>query len=140
MRIKKVAAAQAWIKALQASEKEISLKTEVTREEIRELKMEEEQNGPKMEYSPSAKILVDMQLQKWEEINETNLEQSQNGLRTNSTSISGKMTPARRAKFRKSTSPAPRTPRAASFAVRRRRKVMPNIAKLFNSKSNDENL
>ncbi|XP_009594890.1 protein PLASTID MOVEMENT IMPAIRED 2 [Nicotiana tabacum] len=137
---KKVAAAQAWIKALQASEKEISLKTEVTREEIRELKMEEEQNGPKMEYSPSAKILVDMQLQKWEEINETNLEQSQNGLRTNSTSISGKMTPARRAKFRKSTSPAPRTSRAASFAVRRRRKVMPNIAKLFNSKSNEESL
>ncbi|XP_016457445.1 protein PLASTID MOVEMENT IMPAIRED 2 [Nicotiana tabacum] len=137
---KKVAAAQAWIKALQASEKEISMKTEVIREEIQELKMEEEQNGPKMEYSPSAKILVDMQLQKWEEINETNLEQSQNGLRTKSTSISGKMTPARRVKFRKSTSPAPRTPRAASFAVRRRRKVMPNIAKLFNSKSNDENL
>ncbi|KAJ8545894.1 hypothetical protein K7X08_018477 [Anisodus acutangulus] len=137
---KKVAAAQAWVKALQASEKEISMKTEVVRKEIQELKMEEEQKGLKMEHSPSAKMLVDMQLQKWEEINEKNLEQSQNGLRTKSTSISGKMTPARRAKFRNSISSAPRTPRAASFAVRRRRKVMPNIAKLFNSKSNDENL
>ncbi|KAJ8567447.1 hypothetical protein K7X08_019655 [Anisodus acutangulus] len=137
---KKVAAAQAWVKALQASEKEISMKTEVVRKEIQELKMEEEQKGLKMEHSPSAKMLVDMQLQKWEEINEKNLEQSQNGLRTKSNSISGKMTPGRRAKFRSSISTATRTPRAASFAVRRRRKVIPNIAKLFNSKSNDENL
>ncbi|MCD7446901.1 hypothetical protein HAX54_018872 [Datura stramonium] len=137
---KKVAAAEAWIKALQASEKEISMKTEVVRKEIQELRLEEEQKGLKMEHSPSAKMMVDIQLQKWEEMNETNQEQSQNGLRTKSTSISGKMTPARRAKFRNSTSPAPRTPRAASFAVRRRRKVMPNIGKLFNSKSNDENL
>lgn len=134
---KKVEAAQAWIKALQASEKEISMKTDVITKEIQELKMEEEQKGLKMEHSPSVRMLVDMQLQKWEEINE---KQSQDGLRKKSTSISGKMTPARQAKFRKSASPAPRTPRAASFAVRRRRKVIPNIAKLFNSKSNDENL
>lgn len=134
---KKVEAAQAWVKALQASEKEISMQTELLRKEIQELRIEEEQKGLKMEHSPSVKMLVDMQLQKWEEINEKNLEQSQKGLRTKSSSISGKMTPARRAKFRKSTSPAPR---AASFTVRRRRKVIPNIAKLFNSKSNDENL
>ncbi|KAF3643739.1 hypothetical protein T459_06452 [Capsicum annuum] len=127
---KKVAAAQAWTKALQASKKEISMKTEVVRKEIQELKMEEEQKGLRMEHSPSVKTLVDMQLQKWEEINEKNQEQSQKGLRAKSTSI-------RRVKFRKSSSPASR---AASFAARRRRKVIPNIAKLFNSNSNDENL
>ncbi|XP_015066681.1 protein PLASTID MOVEMENT IMPAIRED 2 [Solanum pennellii] len=137
---KKVEAAEAWVKALQASEKEISMKTEVIRKEIQELKMEEEQKGLKMEHSPSVRMLVDMQLQKWEEIHGKDLEQSQNSSRTKSNSISGKMTPARRAKFRKSASPAPRTPRASSFAVRRRRKVIPNIAKLFISKSNDENL
>lgn len=137
---KKVEAAEAWVKALQASEKEISMKTEIVRKEIQELKTEEEKKDLKMEHSPSIRMLVDMQLQKWEEIHGKNLEQSQNGFRTKSNSISGKMTPARRAKFRMSTSPAPRTPRAASFAVRRKRKVIPNIAKLFNSKSNDENL
>ncbi|XP_059293356.1 protein PLASTID MOVEMENT IMPAIRED 2 [Lycium ferocissimum] len=137
---KKVEAAQAWVKALQASETEISMKTEIVRKEIQELKMEEEQKGLKMEHSPSAKMLVDMQLQKWEETNEKDLKQSQNGLRRKSSLISGKMTPARRAKFRNSISSAPRTPRAASLTVRRRRKVIPNIAKLFNGKSNDENL
>ncbi|CAN4083175.1 unnamed protein product [Withania somnifera] len=134
---KKIEAAQAWVKALQASEKEISMKTEALRKEIQELKIEEEQRGPKMEHSPSVKMLVDMQLQKWEETNEKNLEQSQKGLRKKSNSISGKTTPARRSKFRMSTSSAPR---AASFTVRRRRKVMPNITKLFNGKSKDENM
>ncbi|CAN4079937.1 unnamed protein product [Withania somnifera] len=98
---KKVEAAQSWVKVLQASEKEISMKTKILRKEIQELKMDEEQKNLKMEDLPSVKIL--------------------NGLRSKSNSISGKMTPARRANFKKSTSPAPRTPRAASFAVRRRR-------------------
>lgn len=44
--------------------------------------MEEEQKGLKIEHSTYVRILVDMQLQKWEDIHGKNLELSQNGLHT----------------------------------------------------------
>lgn len=129
---KKVAAAQAWIEALKASEKEIQIETEMAKKEIRELRIEEEQRVNRMQQQQQpfpAKERVESE-------SET---QWQN--RAKSANRNGNVTPFRRGKPRKSASPAVRgTPRSASFTVRRKTKVMPNLAQLFsgNGKSSKE--
>lgn len=128
---KKVAAAQAWIEALKASEKEIQIETEMAKKDIRELRIEEEQRVNRMQQQQPfpAKERVESE-------SET---QWQN--RAKSANRNGNVTPFRRGKPRKSASPAVRgTPRSASFTVRRKTKVMPNLAQLFsgNGKSSKE--
>lgn len=119
---KKVAAAQAWVKALKESEKEILMRTEMIEKETQELKAEEER-------SLSATAMVERELQKWE------------NSRRKSMNTSGKMTPARRSKYRKSASPAFRlTHRSSSFTVTGRRKVLPKIAKFFGGRSSESNM
>ncbi|XAR51511.1 hypothetical protein NMG60_11006158 [Bertholletia excelsa] len=141
---KKVAAAQAWIEALKASEKEILMKTELTQRKIRELRLEEEQETFKTEKSPSAKQVVGGGLQNWREKRERNSESGNPRLKgtlsRKSIKENGSSTPVGRAKVRKSTSPAvwnlSRNSSMGSVAVgRRKKKVMPNLAKFFNSKS-----
>ncbi|XP_019173127.1 PREDICTED: protein PLASTID MOVEMENT IMPAIRED 2 [Ipomoea nil] len=119
---KKVAAAEAWVKALEASEKEILMRTEMIQKETQELKAEEER-------SLSATAMVERELQKWE------------NSQRKSMSTSGKLTPGRRSKYRKSASPAFRlTHRSTSFTVTGRRKVLPKIAKFFGGRSSESNM
>nr|GMC66196.1 protein PLASTID MOVEMENT IMPAIRED 2 [Ipomoea batatas] len=119
---KKVAAAEAWVKALEASEKEIIMRTEMIEKETRELKAEEER-------SLSATAMVERELQKWE------------NSQRKSMNTSGKLTPGRRSKYRKSASPAFRlTRRSTSFTVTGRRKVLPKIAKFFGGRSSEGNM
>ncbi|XP_059640328.1 protein PLASTID MOVEMENT IMPAIRED 2 [Cornus florida] len=137
---KKVAAAQAWIEALKASEKEILMKTEMAHREIRELKMEEEQVSYRTERSLAAKRVVEGELQNWREEFERNMEAENfkpKGMMPRKSMYRGNNpTPIRRTRSRMSASPAVRTPRTPSFNVKRRRKVMPTLAKLFSNKSN----
>ncbi|KAL3813276.1 hypothetical protein ACJIZ3_014544 [Penstemon smallii] len=132
---KKVVAAQAWIEALKASEKEILIKTEVSRREIREQKVEEENEVHKTEQSVDAKK-VENDFEKWRQKMEP-----ENALPGRAMNRNVKMTPARRAKARKPASPMIRgTPRAKSFTVKRRRNVMPNLAQFFSGRGNQRNL
>lgn len=142
---KKVAAAQAWIEALKASEREILIKTEIAKKEIRELKIEEEQEVNKTEQSNYAKRKVESETENWrqtyEKIMGSEKPRPQAAMPGKSINRSGRRTPARRAKLRISASPAPRsTPRSASFAVKRRKRVLPNLAKFFSGKSTNKNM
>ncbi|XP_027079146.1 protein PLASTID MOVEMENT IMPAIRED 2-like isoform X1 [Coffea arabica] len=142
---KKVAAAQAWIEALKASEREILIKLEKTKKEIRELKVEEDQEADNTQESLHEKLKVESEFKSWkqkyEKIIAPETPRPQAGLPAKLTNRSGRTTPMRRAKLRKAASPAPRsTPRSASFAVRRRKKVMPNLAKFFSGKSTNKGI
>ena len=118
---KKVAAAQEWITTLKASEREARAKVEKMKNESREVRLKEEQEIYQTDKSLSAKQLVQGELQ-------TQMD------RWRSSEVDdSKMTPSRRAKLRRSTSPASKhmSPRSTSFTVKRKRKVMPVIAKYF---------
>jgi hypothetical protein len=144
---KKVAAAHAWIEALKASEKEILIKTELAQRNIREMRLEEETEASRTQKSLSAKRIVEGGLQNWRQKREKNVENAeaenlQFPLPRKTTKGNGNMTPSRGAKFQKSASPAAR--RAASPATRhinsftiKKKKVMPNLAKLFSGKRID---
>ncbi|KAL2551740.1 Protein PLASTID MOVEMENT IMPAIRED 2 [Forsythia ovata] len=127
---KKVAAAEAWIEALKASEKEILIKIELAKRETRELRVEEDREIGKTERSLHPKKIVELpyRRQKYESENL----QPEIALPKKSVIRSRKMTPSRRGNHRKSASPMVlNVPRSTSFTVRRRRKVMPNISKFF---------
>ncbi|KAK9272160.1 hypothetical protein L1049_002531 [Liquidambar formosana] len=136
---KKVAAAQAWIEALKASEKEILMKTEIAQREIREVKLEEEQEAYRAEKSLSAKNLVEGELQNWKPKRGKSKEAENHRLAVPSPRKAmrnnGNMTPARRARPRKAPSPATwQMARSTSYTLKRRKKVIPNLAKFFSSK------
>lgn len=144
---KMVAAAQAWIEALKASEKEILMQTEVAQREIRELRMEEGKQVLRTERSVSPTKAVEGEMQNWRIKNQMgkgrkgeNM-QLQGALPRKSMKEKGNLTPARRAKLRKTDSPAIRNlPRSTSVTLKKRKKVMPNLAKLFKSKRKENGL
>ncbi|KAK8717662.1 hypothetical protein V6N13_044923 [Hibiscus sabdariffa] len=118
---KKVAAAQAWIEALKASEREILMRTELAHRELKELRVDEEHD-----VSISAKKNVDspnMQLHL---------------IRVRSTKSSGNWTPSRRAKLHSSASTATTESGSTSLIVKKKRKSMPNVTKFFNGKKVDK--
>ncbi|KAF5479940.1 hypothetical protein F2P56_000721 [Juglans regia] len=153
---KKVAAAHAWIEALKASEKEMLMKSELAEKEIRETRVMEERVAYRANTSLSSKRMVEGGLQNWRQKREKNAENSeaenfQLASHRKSLRINGNLTPSRRAKFRMSASPAARksdSPAARksaspgarhinSFTIKKKKKVMPNLAKLFSGKKND---
>ncbi|KAL8476662.1 hypothetical protein ACS0TY_029087 [Phlomoides rotata] len=137
---KKVAAARAWVEALKASEKEIQLKSELLRRETREQRVEEEREVHQNEGSTNAKKIDENSFEKWRQMMEPEKLKPGYGLPTKAMNKSIKRTPMRRGKAWRSASPVVHgTPRSTSFTVRRRRKVMPNIAKFFSGKSIEKN-
>lgn len=139
--LKKVEAAQAWIEALKASEKEIIMQTKMNQRKVRELRVEEEQETYKTKKSLSSKRVVEEELRNRRESSEKNSKPENvcwlegAALPRKSMRENGSLTPARRAKFRKSASPAFRhMAKSGAFNVKRKRKVIPNLAKLFNNK------
>ncbi|KAG9450534.1 hypothetical protein H6P81_010499 [Aristolochia fimbriata] len=132
---KKVAAAQAWIEALKASEKEVALKTKIVQEEIRELREVEEQELYNTENALKAKKAVQSELNNWRQVEkrreETKL-QPEVALRKASKNDIGSPMTMRRSRTRRPTSPGLRhVGRSPSVALRKRRRVMPNLAKFF---------
>ncbi|CAA2938386.1 Hypothetical predicted protein [Olea europaea subsp. europaea] len=139
---KKVAAAEAWIEALKASEKEILIKIELAQRETRELRVEEDREVNEAERSLHTKKIFEEELQNRRQKYEPQNLQPDIRLPRKSMNRSGKMTPARRGKHRKSASPMVRSVFKSStpFTVERRRKVMPNLAKFFAGRNTETNL
>ncbi|CAK9150664.1 unnamed protein product [Ilex paraguariensis] len=144
--VKKVAAAQAWIEALKASEKEMLMKTELAQREITEVLRgeEEEKELHRTEQSLPANEGVENDLRNWLQKREKNLEhgnlQPDITLPKKSKNRSGNATPARRAKFLKSASPAMRHMHPSTSFTMRRRKVMPGLTKFISNKTIEGNL
>ncbi|KAI5591478.1 hypothetical protein BDE02_04G082700 [Populus trichocarpa] len=135
---KKVAAAHAWIEALKASEKEILMKIELAHRDIRETRVEEEQEIYRTESSLTAKRMVEGELRKWRQTSKKNTEaeNQQQPLPRKSMEANGNQTPSRRSKLRNSGSPAVRmTPRSTSITIKKKGTVEPNLAKFFIGKS-----
>uniref|UniRef100_A0A2P2Q3V5 Protein PLASTID MOVEMENT IMPAIRED 2 n=1 Tax=Rhizophora mucronata TaxID=61149 RepID=A0A2P2Q3V5_RHIMU len=140
---KKVAAAQAWIEALNASEKEILMKIEIARREDREMRVEEEQEVHKTVKSLSAKGVVEGELRNWKqncERRSTGGENKQH--KRNSSKGSSSLTPSRGMKIRTSViSPARASPRSIFTAKKKKKKdvnAMPKLAKMFYNKKIDK--
>lgn len=135
---KKVAAAQAWVEALKASEREILMKSELRHREGREMRVEEEQQVYQTERSLSAKRRVEGEITTWRQKRDK-ISRSKNAQlalpRKSPRKLTGDnddFSPATRAKFRKSSSPGTHvTARSTSITLKKRRKVMPNLSKLF---------
>eukprot|EP00257_Ricinus_communis_P020854 XP_015580196.1 protein PLASTID MOVEMENT IMPAIRED 2 isoform X2 [Ricinus communis] len=147
---KKVAAAQAWVEALKASEKEVLMRIEMAHREIRETRVEEEQEVYRTERSMSAKRAVEGEIRNWRQKQQKktqteNLQsqtprksiQNNNGNSSPRKSMKGNSnwTPSKRGRVRNSASPAIRTtPGSTSFIIRKKKKVMPDLVKLFGGK------
>lgn len=151
---KKVSAAHAWIEALKASEKEIMIKTELSRRESRELKVEEEREVRKTEQSSSAKKVVEKELGHMRQKSAKNMEEilrTENALRSKSMNRSFRMAPAKKVMSRRISATADNNAsvmsrrilaatdhnasRVPSFRVRRRKQIIPNLTKFFGGKS-----
>ncbi|GER35600.1 hypothetical protein STAS_11889 [Striga asiatica] len=132
---RKVEAAQAWVEALKASEKEIQIKCELLKREIREMRVEElhKKAQTNEELANNAEEKVDeVDFEKWRQMVKPEYPKPRSG-------FSGKSINRRRGKARESGSPVIRgTQRSTSFSVRRRTKVMPNLAKFFRAKGIEE--
>ncbi|KAH6759965.1 hypothetical protein C2S52_009605 [Perilla frutescens var. hirtella] len=138
---KKVAAAQAWIEALKASEKEIQIKAELLRRETRELQVEGVHEVHQTEGSTNATKIVENDFEKWRQMMEPGTLPPELALHNKAMNRSIKRTPTRRGKTRRSASPVVNgTSRSTSFTVGRRRKVMPNLAKFFSGKNLERDL
>ncbi|XP_008810056.2 protein PLASTID MOVEMENT IMPAIRED 2 [Phoenix dactylifera] len=125
---KKVVAAQAWIEALKVGEKEILMKTELARRETEELKALVEKSLVAQE------TLEEEQYNCRQKENEADISNLQLVGATPRKSLRGNGIPAasRRAKVRRlSASSGMRYTRSPSFTVKKKRKVMPSLAKFL---------
>ncbi|KAI5339374.1 hypothetical protein L3X38_018646 [Prunus dulcis] len=129
---KKVAAAQAWIEALKASEKEILIKIDLSLRDLKEMRVQEEQVTYRAERQLSRKMRVEGELQNLGQKRERNAVYGnrQQAQPRKSMKSNGNLTPSRRAKYRKSASPGARN----TFPIQKKKKVMPNLAKIFSGK------
>ncbi|KAK7340928.1 hypothetical protein VNO77_21646 [Canavalia gladiata] len=131
---KKVAAAEAWIEALKASEKEILMETKIAQRELKEMKLEQG-----LEVHTKDKLLTrrvsNEELENWpRKRDKSSSKNFQRAISRKSIKLNGTITPARRPKFQKSASSAARY--VSPFPIKKKKKVIPNLAKLFRSKRN----
>ncbi|XVF71566.1 hypothetical protein PTKIN_Ptkin12aG0048400 [Pterospermum kingtungense] len=105
---KKVTAAQAWIEALKASEREILMKTEIAHRDLREMKAEEQPEVYGTERSVSAKKMIEKELRNWRRTQEkpVDTQKRQSPLRRRSRKSNSNLTPLGRPNFRRSSSSA----------------------------------
>ncbi|XP_075498520.1 protein PLASTID MOVEMENT IMPAIRED 2-like [Primulina tabacum] len=153
---KKIAASQAWTEALKASEKEILIKIELLEREARKQRLEEEQEASEIEQIIKENEVIADEFENWRQnIQAKKLRpelisipsKSMNRTVRLARSVSSKgtnrgvkMAPGKRGKARGSSPPAfHETPKSTLFAVRKKRKVLPNLAKFFR-KSLEKNL
>ncbi|XP_073157553.1 protein PLASTID MOVEMENT IMPAIRED 2-like [Henckelia pumila] len=154
---KKIAASQAWIEALKASEKEMLIKIQLLEREARKQRVEEEQEAYETEQIIKENEVIADEFENWRQsiqakklrpelisIPSKNVNRSVRLARSVSNrgiNRSVKMAPGKRGKARGSSSPAfQATPRSTPFAVRKKKKVLPNLAKFFRKSSDQRNL
>ncbi|KAK7394176.1 hypothetical protein VNO78_14697 [Psophocarpus tetragonolobus] len=131
---KKVAAAEAWIEALKASEKEIVMETKMAQRELKETKLEQELEVYSKETLLSRRVSSE-EFDNWPRKRyKSSSKNFQRAMSRKSIKINGTITPARGAKFQKTASPAAR--HISPFTIKKRKKVIPNLTKLFRGKKN----
>lgn len=131
---KKVAAAEAWIEALKASEKEIMMETKIVQRELKETKLVQELEIYTKEKLHSRRDSSE-ELENWPRKREKSSSKNfQRAMSRKSIKLNGTITPARGAKFQKNASPAAR--HVSPFVIKKRKKVIPNLTKLFRGKRN----
>ncbi|KAI4320314.1 hypothetical protein MLD38_033810 [Melastoma candidum] len=135
---KKVAAAQAWVEALKASEQEILMRMEVAQREAREMRAEEEQQVYRLERSLSVKGRVETEIKSWRPTLEKNLEDDvvQVGITRKSMKkpVKENGSSSHAGRFRRSAASQGNRdlPRSTSVSLKKRPKVMPSLSKLLN--------
>ncbi|KAL6219728.1 hypothetical protein ACLB2K_007487 [Fragaria x ananassa] len=117
---KKVAAAQAWIEAIMASEKEILIKIDLAEREMKETTVGLKQQ----QASRPERMLEGHEIQNWRQ-------KSYRNAASGNRWTNGNLTPSRLAKLRKSASPGSR--HMNNFPIQKK-KVIPNLGKLFGGK------
>lgn len=131
---KKVAAAEAWIEALKASEKEILIETKIAQRELKETKFEQELETYTKEKLHSRRLSSE-EFDNWPRKREKSSSKNfQRAMSRKSIKLNGTITPARGGKFQKNASPAAR--HSSSFTIKKKKKVIPNLTKLFKGKGN----
>lgn len=120
---KKAAAAQAWVEALKASEKEMLMRIEMGEREIRKIVKRQELRNNRPQKSHKSRRDGSFQVQ---------AASPRKAMRDHGYS----MTPVRRTKLRNSTSSPAGQP--MGYAVKKRRRAMPRLAKLLAKSSKKE--
>ncbi|KAE8722329.1 HEAT repeat-containing protein [Hibiscus syriacus] len=133
---KKVVAAEAWIEALKASEREILMKTEMVQRDLRETRVEEEHETYRTERSLSTKKMIENELRNLQNGEGQN---KQSPYVRRSMKSNGNLTPLGKSRSRSSSSPVTRVGGLTPFIIKKKRKVMPNLAKIFTGKKVDKN-
>ncbi|XP_047152935.1 protein PLASTID MOVEMENT IMPAIRED 2 [Vigna umbellata] len=134
---KKVAAAEAWIEALKASEKEILMETKIAQRELKETKLEQELKVYTKERLVSRRVSSE-EFENWPRKREKSSSKNfPRAMSRKSIKLNGTITPARGTKFQKNASPAVRL--ISPFSIKKRKKVIPNLTKLFRRKRNTRN-
>ncbi|XP_010553903.1 PREDICTED: protein PLASTID MOVEMENT IMPAIRED 2 [Tarenaya hassleriana] len=127
---KKVAAAEAWVEALKASTRAITMKTETFKRASGVTRTEEEREAFRAQRSLSKKRMVEQEIE--------NLKQNPDGESflnakpvRKSTRLSGKYTPTQRGKPRRLSMANRGTP---TFFIIKKKKKVPNLVKFFKMK------
>ncbi|KAL4180968.1 hypothetical protein AMTRI_Chr12g235010 [Amborella trichopoda] len=134
---KKVAAAQAWVNAIKAGEKEILLKIEMAQREIRELSLSEERERHETEKSLTAKKQVEGELNKFrKKEKQTELISLQPEPKFLSKPVGDYCvySPSRTTKLRTARSPGKPHFNHTSFTMKKKKRAIPNLPRLFSNK------
>ncbi|CAK8542654.1 unnamed protein product [Lathyrus sativus] len=136
---RKVAAAEAWIEALKASEKEIVMETKIAQREFKETMLKEEREFYIKEKMVVARRVGGEEFDSPRKRDKNSSKNLQRAISRKSFKSNGSLTPAKRAKFQMSSiSPAPR--HLSPFALKKRKKVIPNLTKLFSGKKSNRTI
>ncbi|KAK7271634.1 hypothetical protein RJT34_27697 [Clitoria ternatea] len=129
---KKVEAANAWVEAAKGSEKEMVMKTKIAEAKLKEYK-KEMSKSKRVNTNNNNSGSSNEELENWRRKREKIVlrrEMSRKSIKSD-----GSMTPSRGSKFLKSASPAPRP--VSPFIVKKKKKVITNLAKFFKGKKNN---
>ena len=133
---KKVSAAQAWVQALKAGEKELAARSEAAERVTAELRAKE------AEAAAEAERVAGEQKALEQELYDLNAAAERDGLlcaypRRRSTRVSATMRRARARRSSVSSSAGIRNPRTPSFTIKRKKKVMPSLFKLIKQRKDN---
>ncbi|XP_066309443.1 protein PLASTID MOVEMENT IMPAIRED 2-like [Miscanthus floridulus] len=133
---KKVSAAQAWVQALKAGEKELAARAEAAERVTAELRAREAEAAAEAERAAGEQKALEQQLY------DLNAAAERDGLlcaypRRRSTRVSATMRRARARRSSVSSSAGIRNPRTPSFTIKRKKKVMPSLFKLIKQRKDN---
>jgi chromosome segregation ATPase len=128
---KKVAAAQAWVQALKAGEKEAAMRAEAVERELREMGPREAQAASEAEKTTGEQKALEQELYDLNATAESvGLQCAYPRRRSSRVSMTSRRSKARRS----SVSAANWNPKSPSFTIKRKKKVMPSLLKLIKEK------